>query len=159
MSSFQRSTGSIGFATVSLPIDDMEALGSTFGASDFRPPRNSVIVTPNPAAMTRLQKIHAVAGELAEHAPDVIAVPEAARALEQALLSALADCLITPDRKGRRTGSLRRNVIMNRFYAVLEAHPDGDYPHPRYVQGDRRLESYADHVLQRDAGDESRIGI
>ena len=123
-SSFQRSTGWIRFATISVPIEDMEVLGSTFGGSDLMPPRDSVIVTPNPAAMARLQKIHAAAGELVEHAPDVIAVPEAARGLEQGLLSALADCLITPDRESRTTGSHRRNVIMNRFCAVLEAHPD-----------------------------------
>ena len=79
-----------------------------------------MVVTPNPAAMARLQKIHAMAGDLAEHAPDVIAVPEAARSLEQALLGALADCLVTPDGKGSETGSRRRALIMNRFYAVLE---------------------------------------
>jgi AraC-like DNA-binding protein len=106
---------------MSLPIADMEALGAAFGR-DFKPPQNSVIVTPDRAAMTRLQKIHAMAGELAEHAPDVIAVPEAARGLEQALLDATARCLIARDGEGTQTR--RHHEIMKRFYAVLEAHPE-----------------------------------
>ena len=124
-SSFHRSTGESGLATVSLPLEDVEALASSIDGRNFMPPRNSVIVTPNPAAMVRLQKIHAMAGDLAEHAPDVIAVPEAARGLEEALLTALAGCLGIPDGKGNETGSRRRTSIMKRFYALLEAHPDG----------------------------------
>lgn len=123
--SFQRSTGSVRLGALSLPITDMEALGATYGGSDFLPPRHSVVVTPPAAAMARLQKIHAAAGALAEQAPDVIAAPDAARGLEQALLAAMADCLVAPDRAGREIASHRRALIIRRFYAVLEAHPDG----------------------------------
>lgn len=90
---------------MSLPTEDMEALGSTFGGSDFRPPPRTEIITPDSAAMARLQNIHAAAGELAEHAPDVIAAPEAARGLEQALLAAMAACLIAPDGKSREVSA------------------------------------------------------
>jgi AraC-like DNA-binding protein len=124
-SSFQRSTGWIRFATMSLPIEDMEAVGATVGGSDLSPPRHSVIVTPDPTAMARLQKLHAMAGDLAEHAPEVIAVPQAARSLEQALVCAMADCLVAPDGEGRETGSRHRDAVMKRFYTVLETHPDG----------------------------------
>ena len=124
-SSFHRSTGRVEFATVSLPLEDMEALGSTFGGSDFMPPRDSVVVTPNAAAIARLQKVHAAAGELAEQAPNVIAVPEAAHGLAQALLAAMAACLVTQNGDHRETGNQHRKAIMNRFYRMLEAHPDG----------------------------------
>ncbi len=124
-SSFQRSTGWIRFATMSLPTEEMEAFGATLGASDSTPPRHFVIVTPEPTAMARLQKLHAMAGDLAEHAPEVIAVPEAARSLEQALVCAMADCLIAPDGEGRETGGRHRDAVMKRFYTVLETHPDG----------------------------------
>jgi hypothetical protein len=43
--------------------------------------------------MARLQRLHAVTGELAETAPEIIANPDAARGLEQALIEAMAECL------------------------------------------------------------------
>jgi AraC-like DNA-binding protein len=122
---FQRSTGWIRFATMSLPIEDIEAVGATYGGSDFRPPRHAVIFTPKPVAMARLQKIHEAAGQLAEHAPEVLAVPEAARGLKQALLAALADCLVAPDSEDRGTGSRYRAAVMKRFYSLLEVNSEG----------------------------------
>jgi len=123
--SFQRSTGRFEFGAASMSIDEIETIGATYGAGDFKPPRNTLIVTPTPAAMVRLQRIHAMAGELAEHVPEVIGVPQAARGLEQALLAALGDCLHAPGNDGRALGSHHRNTIMRRFYALLGEHPDG----------------------------------
>jgi AraC-like DNA-binding protein len=123
--SFQRSTGRFEFGAASMSIDEIEAIGATYGAGDFKPPRNTLIATPAPAAMARLQRVHAMAGELAERVPKVIGVPQAARGLEQALLAALGDCLHTPGNDRRGLGSHHRSTIMKRFYALLEAHPDG----------------------------------
>ena len=123
--SFQRSTGRFEFGAASMSIDEIEAIGATYGACDFEPPRNTLIVTPSPAAMVRLQRTHAMAIDLAEQMPEVIAVPQAARALEQALLAAMADCLVVSDDNRRGMGSHHRNTIMRRFYALLETHPDG----------------------------------
>jgi len=109
---------------MSLPMTDFEALGATFGGGDLGPPRTAEIVTPTPAAMTRLQNIHAAAVELAERSPEVIANPEAARGLEEALLAAMADCLLAPDSGRAETGSRHRTMIMRRFYAMIESHPD-----------------------------------
>ena len=54
--------------------------------------------------MARLQRLHAAAGQLAKDAPEIIAHPEAARGLEQALIEAMVGCL--GDRQGWRvTGS------------------------------------------------------
>ena len=71
--------------------------------------------------MARLQRLHAAAGHLAETAPEVIAHPEAARGLEQALIEAMVDCL----NRGRHTteehaAQRRHERIMQRFYE-----PDG----------------------------------
>lgn len=43
--------------------------------------------------VAKLQRLHAAAGQLAEDAPAVIAHPEAARGLEQALIGAMVECL------------------------------------------------------------------
>ena len=122
--SFQRSTGRLESGAVSMSIDEIEAIGATYGASDFKPPQNTLIVSPTPS-MARLQRIHAIAGQLAEHASEVIEVPQAARGLEQALLAAMAECLSAPEDGAKEVGSRHRNMIMKRFYALLEAHPDG----------------------------------
>jgi hypothetical protein len=39
--------------------------------------------------MAKLQRLHAVAGNLAERSPEIIANPDAARGLEQALIEAM----------------------------------------------------------------------
>ena len=102
----------------------MEALGASFGGSDFNTPREALTIIPPVAAMERLLSLHQAAGHLAEHAPDVIANPEAARGLEQALRAAMADCLRAADGRGPGSGNRRHDWIMRRFYEMLEANPD-----------------------------------
>src|SRR5215472_8657805 len=92
VSSFLHSSGSASWGGMSLPVEDMHAVGAAMGY-DLTPPRDRLIVTPPTAAMAKLQRLHAAAGQLAEDAPEVIAHPEAARGLEQALIEALAGCL------------------------------------------------------------------
>ena len=79
---------------MSLPLEDIESVGAVIGGSDLEPPvmryRYSL-----PISMAKLQRLHAAAGHLAETAPEVIAHPEAARGLEQALIEAMVGCLTT----------------------------------------------------------------
>jgi hypothetical protein len=115
-STFQRSSGSASWGAMSLPVADTADVGATLGGCDLTPPRNAFLITPSPSAMARLQRLHAAAGELAEKAPEIIADPEAARGLEQALIEALVGCLA--DRDGRRKNSLAHGqhaIVMRRF--------------------------------------------
>jgi hypothetical protein len=91
-SSFQRSSGSACWGAMSLPMEDMASVGTAIAGCDLPPPRDVLTVTPPPSAMTKLQRLHAAAGQLAEDAPEIIANPEAARGLEQALIQAMMDC-------------------------------------------------------------------
>jgi AraC-like DNA-binding protein len=121
---FQRSSGSASWGAMSLPVEDMAAVGQTLAGCDLTPPRNAMLITPLVSAMARLQRLHAAAGQLAEDAPEIIAHPEAARALEQALIEAWAGCLgegtVGEDRSAQRHHSL----IMRRFRRAVEANPD-----------------------------------
>jgi transcriptional regulator GlxA family with amidase domain len=74
--------------------------------------------------MAKFQRLHAAAGHLAEHTPEVIARPEAARGLEEALIEAMVDCLVAPDRREDRAAQRRHTAIMQRFYAAIEASDD-----------------------------------
>ena len=57
----------------------------------------------------------------AEQAPEIIARPEAAQGLEEALIDAMVDCLTTPDRREDRAAQRRHTAIMQRFHAAIEA--------------------------------------
>lgn len=125
---FQRSFGPTCWGAISLPQDDLPSIEAAIGR-DLTPPTDEVIVTPPPDAMTRLQHLHLAAGQVAEHAPELLAHSEAARGLEQALLDALLACLKTEDVRDCTFPQRRHQSIMRRFYAALEADPD----RPLYV--------------------------
>jgi AraC-like DNA-binding protein len=74
--------------------------------------------------MERLQRLHAAAGALAEDAPTVIANPETARALEQALIDAMLNCLGAEESEGDRAAQRRHADIMRRFQRVIDLSTD-----------------------------------
>ena len=136
-STFQRSSGSASWGAMSLPMEVAAAVGETLAGSDVMPPRNATLITPRPSAMARLQRLHAAAGSLAENAPEIIANPDAARGLEQALIEAMVGCLdASPEaRTAWRKGSTRsscaafagwwRRIPTNRFISQRYARRSG----------------------------------
>jgi AraC-like DNA-binding protein len=121
---FQQSSGSASFAAMSLPVAEMALLGATLGGCDLTPPKDLLSVTPAPLAMAKLQRLHAAAGALAEYAPEIIAHPEAARGLEQALIEALIEGLGGADTGEDRAAQRRHSLIMRRFRRAVEENPD-----------------------------------
>jgi AraC-like DNA-binding protein len=91
---------------------------------DLTPPRDTMIVTPPPSAMTKLQRLHAAAGHLAETAPEIIANPDAARGLEQALIEAMVGCLHNNKAPEDSVAQRQHELIMRRFRRVVEENPD-----------------------------------
>jgi AraC-like DNA-binding protein len=116
----QRSSGFAAFAGMSLPVEELQSLGAAFAGCDPTPPRDPVVVTPSPSAMIKLQQLHAAAGQLAEDAPEIIAHPEAARGLEQALIEALVGCLSTCEGQENSFGQRQHSIVMSRFRKVVE---------------------------------------
>jgi AraC-like DNA-binding protein len=123
-SPFQRSSGSAAWGAMSLPVADAVAIGETLGGRDLTRPKQTLIVTPAPSAMARLQRLHAAAGHLAEDAPEILAHPEAARGLEQALIEAMVDCLVEGTDDEDRAAQRRHSLIMRRFRRAVEENPD-----------------------------------
>jgi AraC-like DNA-binding protein len=74
--------------------------------------------------MDRLQRLHSAAGLLAEDAPAVLAHPEAARGLEQALIEAMFACLGGGEVDEDRASLRQHTAIMRRFYDAIELHLD-----------------------------------
>jgi AraC-like DNA-binding protein len=126
---FQRSSGPANWGSMSLPVGDMASVGAAMAGCDLTPLKDQLTVTPAPHAMARLQRLHAATGRLAEDAPEIIANPDAARGLEQALIEAMVECL---GRDGSRENSLaqaQHAIVMRRFRRVIEENQE----HPLYI--------------------------
>jgi AraC-like DNA-binding protein len=121
---FQRSSGSVSFGTMSLPIEDIASVGEVMSGLDLTPPRDAVLIIPPPAAMVRLQRLHAAAGDLAENAPEIIGNPDAARGLEQALIAAMVDCLPYREDREQSLAHGQHAIVMRRFRRAVEESSD-----------------------------------
>jgi hypothetical protein len=118
---YQHSSGPSSFGAMSLPVREMISVTAAMAGCDLTPPHDPLLITPPPAAIARLQLLHAAAGQLAEEAPEIIANPEAAHGLEQSLIEAMVGCLGTRDVQEDRAARLQHDAIMRRFHAILEA--------------------------------------
>ena len=143
-SSFQRPSGSAWRGAMSLPVADAVAIGETLGGRDLTQPKQTLIVTPAPSAMAKLQRLHAAAGQLAEDAPEIIAHPEAARGLEQALIEALVGCLDQGAASEDRVAQRHHSIVMRRFRRVLEEDPS----QPLYVTEICKMIGVSDRTLE-----------
>jgi AraC-like DNA-binding protein len=126
---YQRSSGPADLGTMSLPIEDLAALGEAMAAADLTPPPEASLVTPSPSAMAKLQRLHAAAGRLAEDAPEVIAHPDAARGLEQALIEAMVDCLASREVRENTLAQGQHAIVMRRFRRLVGENEE----HPLYI--------------------------
>jgi AraC-like DNA-binding protein len=124
MDYYQRSSGPIDFGTMSLPVEDSGSVLEALAGIDLTPANQVRLITPSPAAMVRLQRLHAAAGHLAEHAPEIIANPLASRGLEQALTGAMAECLGQGNEQRHSLAQGQHAVVMRRFRKVLEENPE-----------------------------------
>ena len=120
---FERSMGSIQWCAVSMPVEAMLAAGAALTGHEVLSPARPIITEAAPHAMQKFKQLCAEASALAERGSGLLAIPATARSLEQALTSALVECLAEP----QATGQLPRHsarMIVDRFQRVIEANPD-----------------------------------
>jgi AraC family ethanolamine operon transcriptional activator len=98
----------------------MAAVGVALVWRDPTDPGDAQIITPAPAAMARLLRLHAEAGRLAEDTPNIIANPATAHGLEQMLISALVDSLDETNAQEHRVAHRHHDLIMRRFRRVVD---------------------------------------
>jgi AraC-like DNA-binding protein len=116
-----RSSTECQWAAMSLPLEDLAAAGRAIAGRDLTPPKVSTLIHPPPGLMSRLVQLHEAAAHLAATAPDVLAHPEVAKAIEQELIHVMVRCLT----ESRSEGSLwhYRVPVMRRFEQMIEANP------------------------------------
>jgi AraC-like DNA-binding protein len=110
-------------------VMDFASIGEAMAELDLASPQDPLLITPAPAAIARLQRLHAAAADLAENAPEIIANPDAARGLEQALVEAMIACLGGPDDHETSVAQRQHALVMRRFRRVVEENPE----QPLYV--------------------------
>ena len=120
--SFLRTSGPVSFASMSLPISSAATLTAAVCGNDLGAPKSSQVLEPDPAALARLLRLHAAAGQLARNTPEIIANPNTAFGLEQEMLQALAACLAADSRTEDDASSRRHTFIMRRFHEQIAEH-------------------------------------
>jgi AraC-like DNA-binding protein len=118
---YLRSSEPCEWGTMSLALKDLAAAGETITGRELVPPAVACSIAPPASALSRLRKLHEAAGHLAKTAPDILAKPEVARAMEQALVEAMVFCLVDNRSDGTRSVSRGRANLMRRLEEVLMA--------------------------------------
>jgi AraC-like DNA-binding protein len=144
-STFHRSSGSFNWGAMSLPAADMESVGAALAGCDLMPPRGAMVVAPPPEAMARLQQLHTAAGDLAEKAPEILANPNAAQGLEQALIAAMVDCLAHQAGSENSLAQGQHAIVMRRFRRMVEEKPE----EPLYIPEICRVIGVPERTLRR----------
>ena len=119
-----RSSAACEWSAMSLAPEDLAAAGESIIGHKLVPPIFARNIAPHAAALSRLRKVHDAADHLAETAPDILAKPEVARAMEQALVEAMVFCLADDQSQDVRNVQRNRARVMRRMEEVLMAHPD-----------------------------------
>ena len=121
---FQRTAGPSGFASMSLPIEDMLVLGAELAGLKLAPLHDGLAYRPAPGPLRRLRRLHAAVGRLAEEAPEIVANPDTARGMEQALIGAMFDCLTDQPVREDSAAQGQHAVVMRRFRRIIEENPE-----------------------------------
>jgi AraC-like DNA-binding protein len=119
-----RTWGNSRYGTMSLATDDFDAACKAIIGYEFSGFPLKHIVRPAPDLMSRLVMLHELVDRIARTTPDLLALPEVARSLEQKLIHVMVRCLADGEDLGMTAGGRRHDAIVARFEEFLEAHPD-----------------------------------
>ena len=121
---YLRSSAPCRWGSVSLMPEDLAAASKAIIGRELAPASFARSLTPPAAALSRLRKLHEAADHLAKTAPDILARPEVARAIEESLVEAMILCLTEGDLDDVRNVHRHRARVMRRLEDVLTSTPD-----------------------------------
>jgi AraC-like DNA-binding protein len=120
----QRTSAGCQWGAMSLTHEDLVAAGQAIIGREVIAPSNTHCIKPPPQLMSRLSSLHDAAGHLVKTAPDILAKPEVARAMEEAVVHALISCMSGGEAAEISSAHHRHAAIMRRLEELLEANPD-----------------------------------
>ena len=121
---YLRSSAACKWSTMSLAPRDLAAAGESIIGHELVPPTFARSFAPQTEALSRLRKLHAAACNLAKTVPDILAKPEVARAIEQALVESMVFCLADSPSNDVRYVQRHHARVMRRLEEALMANPE-----------------------------------
>ena len=121
---YLRSSAPCGWCGMSLPPEDLAAASEAIIVRELVSATFSYSQTPPAPLLLRLRKLHEAADHLANTTPDILANPEVARAMEQALVEAMVFCLAGSHSENARNVHRNRARVMRRLEDALMANPE-----------------------------------
>ena len=118
---YLRSSAGSGWGTISVTPEDLAATGRAIIGRELTPPGLMLAIRPPIPPLSRLLQLHQATGDLAKNAPDILAKPEVARAIEGALVEAMVLCLAADYSDEVRNGHRHRARVMRRLEDTLAA--------------------------------------
>jgi len=125
LATHHRSAAPCKWGSMSLTREDLAAAGEAIIGRELAPPSFPQRIRPPAPAVSRLLNLHEAAGHLAKTAPDILAKPEVARAMEQALVEAMVSCLASGDPVDGRSVHRHHSTVMRRLEEVPQVNSEG----------------------------------
>ena len=119
-----RSASAISWATMSMTQQDLAFLGEAIAGRELTAPSFPHRIKPPVPLLSRLLNLHEAASHLAKTAPDILAKPEVARAMEQGLAEAMVACLSSGDPVHERSTFRHHARVMSRLEEMLCANSE-----------------------------------
>ena len=116
-----RSEAACRWGSVSLTQDHLIAAGNSIIGRELTPPTFPYRIRPPGPVLARMTNLHETAAHLAKSAPDILANPEVARAIEQALIEVMILSLAGGDPVDARSAHRHHHAVMRRLEEVLQA--------------------------------------
>jgi AraC-like DNA-binding protein len=120
---YLRSPADCGWGSMSLAPEDLAAASEAIIGRELVPAAVAYSLAPAAPPLLRLRKLHDAANHLADTAPDILANPEIARAMEQASVEAMVFCLAGSYSENARNPNRHRAGVMRRLEDALMANP------------------------------------
>ncbi len=120
----QRTAAGLRWGTMSLTPEDLAAAGQAIIGRELIAPSDTHCIRPPLQLVSGLSSLHEAAGHLAKTAPDILAQPEVARALERGLVRAMVLCLTGGEAAETGSAHYRHAAVMRRLEELLESNLD-----------------------------------
>ena len=121
---YLRSSAACEWGTMSLTPEDLAAVSEPVIGRPLTLPSFPQWTSPPASVASRLLQLHEAAGHLAKTAPDILANPEVARGVEEALIEVMILCLTEGHSDDVRNVHRHRATVMRRLEEVLTSTPD-----------------------------------
>jgi AraC-like DNA-binding protein len=120
----QQTEAEFRLGSMSLTTHQLDAACKAITGREFSGSPHKHLVRPNAALMSRLLKLHEIVGQIATTIPDLLELPEVARALEQQLIHILVKCLTESTSAQMTRADQRHDKIVAEFEEYLKANAE-----------------------------------